>query len=234
MLRKDLRAYGGRLAPAGMAVLMYDKRGTGDSTGVFQGFSPATCEALHDELAADALAAVEYLRRRPDIDADRIGLIGGRQAGWVMPLAASRSAAVRFIIALAGPAVTCGQVDAYQRLTGVQGDSASGLTLAQNEAAVAAAEIPPGFDPAPLLADLEIPTLWILAEQDGNVPTALSAAVLEDLRGQGHRNLLVEIRPGADHDLRDLRTGELVDPWPLMSAWLRREKMLHPPRASAR
>ncbi len=229
VIRRDLRAYGGRLAPDGMAVLMYDKRGTGDSTGTHRGFNPATCAEVHDELARDALAAVDYLRGRPDIDPQRIGLIGGSQAGWVMALAASRSDAVRFLVALAGPAVSCGRVQAYQLLTGVQGGQPSGLTLAENEAAVAAVEVPAGFEPAPLLAGLEIPVLWILAGEDANVPTRLTADVLEELRRGGRRNIQVEMLPGADHDLRHAVTGELVDPWPVMSVWLRREGMLDPP-----
>lgn len=43
------------------------------------------------ELAGDAIAGVEYLRRRKEIDSERIGLIGLSQGSWVAPLAAAKS-----------------------------------------------------------------------------------------------------------------------------------------------
>ena len=46
------------------------------------------------------------LQRRPEVDANRIGLFGGSQGGWVVGLAASRSPAVSFIISQSGPGVT--------------------------------------------------------------------------------------------------------------------------------
>ena len=82
------------LLPAqGVAVFVYDKRGTGDSDGRYtQDF---------DALAGDAVAAMETARRmRPDAFA-RTGYVGGSQGGWVAPLAASRSRA-DFAVALFG------------------------------------------------------------------------------------------------------------------------------------
>ncbi len=72
------------LVRRGMAVLGYDKRGVGGSTGDWQ-------TASFDVLAGDVVAAFEYLKTRPDIDATQVGLLGVSQAGWVMPLAAVRA-----------------------------------------------------------------------------------------------------------------------------------------------
>lgn len=69
----------------GVAVLAYDKRGTGGSGGDF------TFD-FH-RLARDAAAAVELLAVQPEIRADRVGLSGYSQGGWVAPLAASMSRA---------------------------------------------------------------------------------------------------------------------------------------------
>jgi uncharacterized protein len=74
-------AYGFFLAAHGVATLVYDKRGTGDSEGKF------TFD--FDTLAGDVAAAVAQLRTRPEVDAARIGLIGYSQGGWVAPLASS-------------------------------------------------------------------------------------------------------------------------------------------------
>jgi pimeloyl-ACP methyl ester carboxylesterase len=82
----------------GVAVLGYDKRGVGGSSGDWN-------NASFDDLAGDAIAAVQYLKTRPDVDAARIGLLGISQAGWIMPLAAVRSKDVAFLISLSGAGV---------------------------------------------------------------------------------------------------------------------------------
>jgi pimeloyl-ACP methyl ester carboxylesterase len=85
------------LAPHGIAVLTFDKRGTGRSGGDY------TFD-FH-QLARDVVAAVNYLKTRRDIDGDRIGLSGYSQGGWVAPLAASVSPDVHFVL------VSCGLVE---------------------------------------------------------------------------------------------------------------------------
>src|SRR3954462_224451 len=82
----------------GIAVLGYDKRGVGQSTGDWKA-------ATYEDLAADAVAAIDYLKTRSDIDAAQIGLLGISQAGWIMPLAAVRSKTVAFLISISGAGV---------------------------------------------------------------------------------------------------------------------------------
>lgn len=84
---------------AGIACLTYDKRGYGQSTGDWK-------TADFDALAADAIAAVRYLKTRPEIAANRIGLRGASQSGWILPLAATRSPDVAFLVMISPPAVT--------------------------------------------------------------------------------------------------------------------------------
>jgi pimeloyl-ACP methyl ester carboxylesterase len=82
----------------GMAVLGYDKRGVGGSTGDWN-------TASFDDLAGDAVAAFNYLKSRRDIDARQIGLLGISQAGWIMPLAAVRAKDMAFLISISGPGI---------------------------------------------------------------------------------------------------------------------------------
>jgi uncharacterized protein len=81
---------GSLLAPNGIAVLIFDKRGTGSSEGKF-GMD-------FGQLSDDVVAAVEWLRGQPEIDPDRIGLAGYSQGGWISPLAASKTDAVKFVL----------------------------------------------------------------------------------------------------------------------------------------
>jgi pimeloyl-ACP methyl ester carboxylesterase len=83
----------------GVALLAYDKRGVGGSGGDWR-------TAGVPELAGDVEQAVQWLKRRTEIDPGQIGLLGLSEGGWVAPLAATRSADVAFVVTLSGPAIT--------------------------------------------------------------------------------------------------------------------------------
>ena len=59
-----------------------------------------------DDQVADALAFVEELAARPDIDGSRIGLWGWSQGAWIAPLAASRSKRIAFLVLVASTGVS--------------------------------------------------------------------------------------------------------------------------------
>lgn len=85
-----------RFAQAGVASLIYDKRGTGESVG-------GNPRDPYPELAADAMAAVDLLRHHPSIDPDRIGLWGASEGGWTAPLAASMNPdSIAFLVVVSG------------------------------------------------------------------------------------------------------------------------------------
>lgn len=87
------------LANSGIACLLFDKRGYGGSTGDWH-------SATFEDLAADAVAAVRYLESRHEIDSRSIGLRGASQSGWILPIAASRSPDVGFLVLISPPGVT--------------------------------------------------------------------------------------------------------------------------------
>ncbi len=83
----------------GFGVLVYDRR-------------PGS--AQFTTYAADAVATVEYLRRRPDVDARNIGLWGHSQGGWVSLVAASQSRAISFVIDHSGMLLPAWQQELYR------------------------------------------------------------------------------------------------------------------------
>lgn len=95
MTREGFRPYAEAFARLGVASLAFDKRGTGSSGGSW------TTSSL-DDLAGDALAAVEYLKAEETVDPARIGFWGVSQAAWVAPRAAARSEDVAFLILISG------------------------------------------------------------------------------------------------------------------------------------
>jgi dipeptidyl aminopeptidase/acylaminoacyl peptidase len=83
----------------GIAALIYDKRGTGESSGDWK-------RSSFEDLAEDVSAAVTFLKGRPEIDAARIGLMGSSQGGWIAPMAAAQIPDLAFLIVKSAPAVT--------------------------------------------------------------------------------------------------------------------------------
>jgi drug/metabolite transporter (DMT)-like permease/pimeloyl-ACP methyl ester carboxylesterase len=86
-------------ASQGIVCLIFDKRGYGDSTGDWR-------NASFEDLAGDAVAAVSHLTTRPEVQRDRIGLRGASQSGWLIPIAASRSPSVAFVVLISPAGVT--------------------------------------------------------------------------------------------------------------------------------
>ena len=84
------------LTRKGVAVLRYDKRGIGKSTGNFD-------QATTEDFASDAAAALAYLKSRKEIDPGKIGLIGHSEGGIIAPMMATRSSDIAWMVLLAAP-----------------------------------------------------------------------------------------------------------------------------------
>jgi pimeloyl-ACP methyl ester carboxylesterase len=78
----------------GVAVLRYDDRGVGRSTGDFAAATSA-------DFGTATAAAVRCLLKRAEIDRKAIGLVGHSEGGMVAPIAAAGNDDVRFVILLA-------------------------------------------------------------------------------------------------------------------------------------
>jgi pimeloyl-ACP methyl ester carboxylesterase len=85
------------LARQRFAVLRYDDRGVGESTGNY-----ATADI--DQLTADARAAIDFVASRPELDHERIGLLGHSEGGVYLARLAASDPRVGFGVAMAGPA----------------------------------------------------------------------------------------------------------------------------------
>ena len=93
-----------------IAVLRYDDRGFGESTGDFS-------KATTADFAQDVLSAVSYLKSRKDIDTNQIGLIGHSEGGIIAPLAANQTTDISFIVSLAGTGISGSEISVIQSKT---------------------------------------------------------------------------------------------------------------------
>src|SRR5262249_43818564 len=130
-----------------------------------------------DLLARDAQREVRFLAHLPPIDPTRIGLFGDSQAGWIIPLAATREPLVRWALLNSGPTATVGETDFWGTLAGKSETPPSATRLHMLEQVKRLGRS--GFDPQPYLRRLSIPILWMFGADDRNVPTELC---LERLR----------------------------------------------------
>lgn len=106
-LRREYRFYADHFARAGLAVLTFDKRGNGESSGDYSA-------ATYDTLASDGAAAVECLRAQPLVDPQGVGVWGLSQGAFIAPRVAGLAPSVRCIVAVSAPGLPIGYSAAYQ------------------------------------------------------------------------------------------------------------------------
>ncbi|MFM9958077.1 MAG: alpha/beta hydrolase family protein [Phycisphaerales bacterium] len=117
------------LTRAGIAVLRYDDRGVGASTGTFE-------TASTDDFVDDAAAALKALAVQPNIDPKRVGIIGHSEGGLIAPIVAARTEGVAFLVLMAGTGLNGkdtlkSQLAAIQRAGGMPEEMIAAMTEAQ-------------------------------------------------------------------------------------------------------
>lgn len=100
---KPFAVWADALTRRGIAVLRYDDRGTAGSTGDFSASTIA-------DFTRDAEAAFAFLASRPEIDPQRVGLIGHSEGGIIAPLVVQEGTQVAWVVTIAGPAVKGGDI----------------------------------------------------------------------------------------------------------------------------
>jgi pimeloyl-ACP methyl ester carboxylesterase len=83
-----------RFARQGVAALVFDKRGAGQSTGDWK-------TVTYQVLAEDYMAAIHILAAQPGVNPKQVGIYGHSQGGTMSPIIAARPGAVAFVIAAA-------------------------------------------------------------------------------------------------------------------------------------
>lgn len=200
------------LAAEGFAVVIYDKRGTGESTGSWQ-------DAGIEELASDLAAVIESVAARADVDSARIAIVGVSEGGWVAPRAARETTLVRAILAISGGGMTKGDAYVHKNrrialeagLIGAALDSAiaeARLTITESADRVARDADPSGFDrrvtydPARDWAAFHGPVLYLGGEYDVLESAPEAAAWLQHVFDDAdNASAAVRVFPRAHHSL---------------------------------
>ena len=179
------------LANNGIAVLTYDKRGVGASAGLYAGPEVGTNNVDFSNLnllSLDVSAAVNTLSQSLSNDKILIGLIGGSQAGWIIPMAAEKNMKVKFMAIFSGALITVKEQLRFQFYT--NGDENFWDTHSEEDARKHVFNDPDRYEfidtnPNDILSRLSIPGLWIFGGKDIQVPVNLSIEYLDILKSKG-------------------------------------------------
>lgn len=180
-----------RLAKEGIAVFTYDKRGVGESGGVYVGPSVGTNNidtANLTLLAQDANAAAEKFQTYLKDKKIPIGLVGFSQAGWIIPMAASKNPQIKFMVLFSGPTITTLEQLRFQFYT--NGNNNFWENHTEADAIEHTRNDPDKYqfaatDPKTYLNTLSIPGLWLFGEKDIQIPVKLCIEQLNTLKAQG-------------------------------------------------
>ena len=105
-LKRNYTFYADWLANQGFEVMIFDKRGNGDSTGDYMA-------ATYDDFVSDAIFCLEELKKRPSVDKAKIGVWGFSQGATLLPLLAAKTNIPSFLIAVSPEVFSISQAAAY-------------------------------------------------------------------------------------------------------------------------
>ncbi|MGD8820874.1 MAG: alpha/beta fold hydrolase [Anaerolineae bacterium] len=222
------------LVEGGIAALIYDKRGTGGSSGDWR-------LASLDDLVADGLAAVHFLQDQPEIAADQVGILGSSQGAWLAPFSAARDDGVSFLVQITGSATPL----ANQEMWGT-GNALSGLGFSERaiETAMKAQHLlysarpliqrgvlplgdlwfvyyDPYLDPADAWSQVHVPALVLYGGQDPTVPGRTSLELVRSFWAeQGHPASRIAVFPQASHALGGASRNDNAAYSELVTSWI--------------
>lgn len=216
-----------RLAQQGIAVFTYDKRGVGESGGVYVGPSVGTNNIDPNNLnllAQDANAAATTFRTYLKHKKTPIGLAGFSQAGWIIPIAAGKNPNIEFMVLFSGPTITTLEQLRFQFYTNgnthfwENHTEADALDHTQND--------PDRYqftatDPKTSLNALSVPGLWLFGEKDIQIPVKLCIEQLNALKAQG-KPFEYTLFPKLGHNTS---SGKATVPVDIAVQWIRQKAL---------
>lgn len=213
---RPVREVADTLGRRGIAVLRLDDRGVNGSDG---GVATATSE----DFADDIRAGVAYLRTRPEIDHNRIGLVGHSEGGIIAPMVAASDTTIRAIVLMAGTASTGREIvmeqnryaiDSVMHVAGPQRDT----LLSRARRAVDSAAKAPGwqgfflnYDPKPTAGRVHARVLILQGETDRQVPPAEADRLAAAFRAGVSPSVTVRMFPATNHLFVEDASGAFAD-----------------------
>ena len=201
---RPFRQLADALGRRGIAVLRMDDRGTGASGGTFKGSTSA-------DFAEDVRAGLAYLRTRPEIRADRLGVLGHSEGAVIAPLVAEKEPGLRAIVLLAGVAQPARSALHSQLKNNYEHDTT--LTPEKRDALIA--EIPKKidammaadpwmkffltYDPAATMHRVKTPVLILTGSRDQQAAPEQVVLMEAAFKKGGNKDVTARVLPDLNH-----------------------------------
>jgi uncharacterized protein len=201
---RPFRQIADSLARSGIGVLRMDDRGTGASGGTFKGSTSA-------DFADDVRAGLAYLRTRPEIRADRLGVLGHSEGALIAPMVAEKEPTLRAIVLLAGIAQAGrsalhfqlkNQIEHNTKLTPEMRDSQIAEIPKRIDAMMAADPWMKFFltyDPAPTMRRVKTPVLILTGSRDQQAVPEQVALQEAAFKEGGNKDVTARVLPDLNH-----------------------------------
>ena len=201
---RPFRQLADALGRKGIAVLRMDDRGTGASGGTFKGSTSA-------DFAEDVRAGLAYLRTRPEIRADRLGVLGHSEGAVIAPMVAEKEPTLRAIVLLAGVAQPGrsalhfqlkNQIEHNTKLTPEMRDSQIAEIPKRIDAMIAADPWMKFFltyDPAPTMRRVKTPVLILTGSRDQQAVPEQVALQEAAFKEGGNKDVTARVVPDVNH-----------------------------------
>lgn len=174
------------LAENDILVLTYDKRGVGESGGIYAGPEVGTNNISIENLnllATDASSAVNLINKKSK--GLPIGLFGASQAGWIIPIVANKNPLVKFMVLFSSPTITTLEQLRFQFYTNGKTDFWKNHTEKDVREHIKNEPDKYNFkatNPKKFLNNLSIPGLWLFGEKDIQIPVKMCIEHINTLK----------------------------------------------------
>lgn len=201
---KPFRQIAEGLASRNIAVLRMDDRGTGASGGTFKGATSA-------DFAEDIRAGLAYLRTRPEIRSDRLGVLGHSEGAIIAPMVADKEPDLKAIVLLAGIAEPGRDTLAFQLKNNYEHDP----KLTPEKRAEMIAAIPARLDamaaadpwmkffftynPAETMRRVKTPVLILTGSRDQQAVPEQNPKMAAAFKQGGNKDVTARILPDLNH-----------------------------------
>ena len=201
---RPFRQIADSLGRVGIAVLRMDDRGFGGSGG-----NAATSTSR--DFADDIKAGLAWLRTRPEIDGNRLGLVGHSEGGLIAPIVASEDPKLKGIVLMAGPSQTGREILEFQNRYAIEHnaqikpearDSMFKIALRGIDSVAKSSPWIKFFldhDPKLTAAKVKTPTLVLQGATDQQVTAVQAEDLGKAFRSGGNKDVTVKVFPNANH-----------------------------------
>jgi len=188
----------------GIAVLRMDDRGTGASGGVFKGATSA-------DFAEDIRAGLAYLRTRPEIRTEALGVLGHSEGAIIAPMVAEKEPSLKAIVLLAGIAEPGRSALYFQIKNGIEHDTK--LTPAERDTRIAGidaridamATADPWmkfffeYNPADTMRKVKTPVLILTGSRDQQAVPEQNPKIAAAFKEGGNKDVTARVLPDLNH-----------------------------------